>query len=292
MGSHGSLPSVLGPALDAPHHSGARRRFVLAGSVVSEPGEPLSGLLDSPSSVRRHFASSVAHLGSAELIGAMTFHGVAVALVDLAVSLQILSGCALDLDPRRILVHIDNGSIVLIAVPHAGSDSLHVDVSGPSGWAAGFPGAVPVSDRGLADHVAAWLVCALTPLAEQVEPIDPAARWGAVADLVAVLTAQHQRDHALPVDETWARVDAVVAGLRARRPHPHEAPGRLMVAGGDGPDLALTRRSTCCQWYRAARDLGGVSVSEARCADCPALDPATNRARLGALARAGRLVAP
>ena len=41
-----------------------------------------------------------------------------------------------------------------------------------------------------------------------------------------------------------------------------------------------------------ARQLGEDSVTEARCADCPALDPAVNVVRLAALAKSGDLANP
>ena len=124
------------------------------------------------------------------------------------------------------------------------------------------------------------MVHALEPLAQAVEPHDPALRWGAVADLVAVLAAARIRAHQLDPDAIWARADDVIAALRALRPHPIEVPGRL------------GRRSTCCEWYRAARHLGEPSVTDARCADCPSLDPAVNVVRLAALAQSGDLANP
>ncbi|MCU1499432.1 MAG: hypothetical protein JWM47_3385 [Acidimicrobiales bacterium] len=259
----------LAALLAALDHPGARRRF------TATPGGPPDGVDWVPWGAARPEAP-VAGLGIGipELTGSMAFHGLAAPVVDLATSLFVTSGVTVELDAEGLWVRSEGPSVTEVAVD-GGRPVREVD----------------------ADEVAAALADVLDPAVAGVEPHDEPLRWGSVADLVTVIALARGRAHGLDPDETWARAAAVVAGLRARRPHPDATPERLRVTGPDGAPLTLTRRSTCCQWYRAARQPAdatgaGPSVTDARCADCPSLEAATNIARLAALAASGGLANP
>lgn len=273
--SAGSGPSPsLAEVLAAIEHPAARRRFRAAPDASVGPGWTVLGDELAPERIAaRAAADPVASLGIGELTASMAFHALAVAPVDLLVAALVVADVVLTVDPGAVLLRHEGTGVAEAAIEAA--------VATPSG------------DDGT-DRVAAALVDLLDPLAVGVVPLDVPARWGAVADLVAVLGSVRRRDHRLDVDRTWQAIDGVVDGLRARRPHPDERPVRL--DGPAGPDggqrLGLARRSTCCQWYRAARHLGEPSVADARCADCPSLDVATNLARLDALAAADGLARP
>lgn len=234
----------------------------------------------------RRATDSVAALGIDELSAYLAFHALAVAVVDLGVGLLLTAGRVVPVEPSDLLVRFDGASVVDVVVP---ADNVAAVVHGHVGHrdrvdpdAAERPG-----------RLASWLVLALGPLVAAVEPVEPAPRWGAVADLVAILALVRQRAHDLPADEVWSTAMAVVDELRSLRPHPAERPTRLAVPSPSGGEpLLLARRSTCCQWYRAARRLDEASVADARCADCPSLEPGTNVARLAMLAYRGDLAAP
>ncbi|MBA3281742.1 MAG: hypothetical protein H0U29_05880 [Acidimicrobiia bacterium] len=304
-GSAGARSRVLAAALATLDHPAARRRFVAenhsGGGGRDDGGRPdrvtWAQFIDPVAVARRRAADQIDGLGIAELTGAMAFHAVAVPVVDLVVSLLVVYGCAIDLDPYDLVLGMDGDRVVEVVVPEAAVRAVFSDPAGPTAVAAGGIGTgwlVDASADDLADRVAALLIAALDPVVALVEPVDAAHRWGAVADLVAVLAAGRQRAQHLPVEPTWAAIYRVVASLRDRRPHPAERPGRLAVPApaGGGQVLALARRSTCCQWYRASRPLGEPSAANARCADCPSLDPDTNVSRLAALARTGDLGRP
>jgi hypothetical protein len=251
-------------------HPGARRRFGVGPGPEGDGWRSFASACTPAAVADRAAADPVARLGIDELSGAMAFHGPAAGLVDLVVSALVVRGVGLLIDAEQVAVRFEGPSVVAARVAVAAL------VAGPR--------AAPV--------VAGSLVGALGPLVAAVAPHDEALRWGAVADLVAVVAAGRCRAQGLDAEATWAVADAVVAALRELRPHPAAGPARLAVEGPDGRPLALARRSTCCQWYRAARHLGKDSVADARCADCPSLDPATNAARLAALARSGDLAVP
>lgn len=255
----------------------------------------------------RQATDPVAALSIEELTASMAFHALAVAVVDLAVGLAVTAGRLVPVDPGDLLVRLEGVSVVEVVVP-VDRDNLRSAVAVGT-----FPDRVGRASRGgcasevddvvsvagpadvadLPGRLASWLVAALDPLVAAVEPVEPAQRWGAVADLVAVLALVRQRLHHLPIEAVWATVSAVIDELRALRPHPTERPTRLAVpVAGCGDPLALARRSTCCQWHRAARQLDEGSVADARCADCPSLDAATSVTRLAALAACGDLAAP
>lgn len=264
-------PPSLAEVLAAIDHPAARRRFRAA---PVGPGWTVLGDELAPERIAaRTAADPVAQLGIGELTASMAFHALAVAPVDLLVAALVVADVVLAVDPGAVLLRHEGTGVAEVGIGSA--------VPSPSG------------DDG-PDRVAAALVDLLDPLAVGVLPLEVPARWGAVADLVAVLGSVRRRDHRLDVDRTWEAIDGVVDGLRARRPHPDERPVRLDGPAGPGGDrwLGLARRSTCCQWYRAARHLGEASVAEARCADCPSLDRTVNIARLGALAATDDLARP
>ncbi len=257
--------SSLAVALAALHHPAARRRYRLADDAdfltvaADDRGwRPLGGLFTREAVAERGAEDPVTSLGFAELTGTMTFHALAVPLVDLVVSLLLVSDLLVEPLPGVVLVRFEGPKVIEVALDPSSS----------------------TVDAPTADQVADALVASLDPLVGAIEPQEPALRWGAVADLVCVLAAARIRAHELDPEATWERMDGVVAGLRARRPHPTEAPGRV------------GRRSTCCEWYRAARQLGEPSITDARCADCPSLDPIVNVVRLAALAESGDLANP
>lgn len=271
----GPGPPSISATLTGLEHPGARRRFrpARAGDTADPGLVSVADLLDPAAVARRRVADPVATLGIEELTGSMAFHAVAAPLVDLAVGALVTADVVLEAIPGELLLRVEGVGAVEVVVPAEATVAPAAAADGPAA-------------------VADWLVRALDPLVPLVAPVDEALRWGAVADLAVVLALGRQRAQALPVDRTWARAIAVVAELRARRPHPGTGPTRLAVPGPDGVELALARRSTCCQWHRAARHLGEPSVADARCADCPSLDEAVNVARLTALAAAGDLAAP
>lgn len=256
---------ALAPALAALNHPPSRRTYRVAADadfLATEEGDqgwrPLGGLFTREAVVEHAAADPVASLGIAELTGTMVFHALAVPLVDLVVGLVLVSNATVDPIPGVVLVRFQGPSVVEVAL-----DASSVLIAEPT-----------------AEQLALALAGALDPLVAVVEPHDAALRWGALADLVCVVAGARLRAHGLDPDDTWDRAEGIVASLRSDRPHPTEAPGRP------------GRRSTCCEWYRAARHLGETSVADARCADCPSLDPAVNASRLAALAEAGDLANP
>ncbi|QXC61134.1 hypothetical protein KSP35_22955 [Aquihabitans sp. G128] len=257
-------------------HPDARRRFVVAPATGSAPeadGWVRYDDLASAAAVRvRRRTDPVAGLGIEELTAAMAFHAVAVPVVDLAVSLLVLGGPQVRLRGRRLWARSEGHAVTEVAVDP--------EAFGPAEPASADP-----------DAAAADLVAVLGAAASLDEG-DVALRWGAVADLVVVLALVAARRHGRDQQVVRAQADAVVAGLRARRPHPDRPPGALAVPGPTGDVLVLAHRSTCCQWHRAARALDAATVAEARCADCPSLDAATCTARLAALAADGGLGEP
>ncbi len=282
----------LDEVLTSLQHPGARRRFgvgpgggrAIAGRRAADhdrvgPGgdhearPTLAAWAASGGPAARTAADPVAALDIVELSGALSFHGPAAAVVDLVVSALVVRGVVLAVGPADVTLGFEGPNVV---------EALVAPAIAPS--AAGADGPA---------RCAAALVAALDPLVDVVVPHDPELRWGAVADLAVVLAAGRARAHALDDDATWATALELVEHLRHARPHPVDPPVRLAVPVGEGePPLALARRCSCCQWHRAARHLGEASVADARCADCPSLDPAANVARLAALARRGDLVLP
>ena len=257
--------SALATALAALNHPASRRTYrvaedadFLATEEEDQGWRPLGGLLTREAVVEQTAADPVASLGIAELTGTMAFHALAVPLVDLVVGLVLVANATVDPIPGVVLVRFQGPSVIEVAL-----DPSSVLVANPT-----------------AEEIAIGLAGALDPLVAAVEPHDAALRWGALADLICVVAGARLRAHGLDADNTWDRAESIVAGLRSHRPHPTEAPSRL------------GRRSTCCEWYRAARHLGEPSVADARCADCPSLDPAVNASRLAALAEAGDLANP
>ena len=277
----GPLPvssPTLATGLASLNRSGARRYFRFDHATVPEPlaGEgwvSLGSLFTADQVAERARADPVASLGIDELTGTMVFHALAVPLVDLAVSLLTVAGLVVDVAPAMVWVRFEGPSVIEVAL-HSRTAAATMVTGG--------------------DQVAQWLVAGLEPLVDAVVPHDPALRWGAVADLVVVIANARARAHGLDAEAGWAASETVVTGLRNRRPHPQHRPGRVMVPAADpaGDVAVLARRSTCCEWYRAARHLGEDSVTEARCADCPALDPAVNVVRLATLAKSGDLANP
>ena len=275
---------ALATGLASLNRSGARRYFRFDYATVPEPvaGEgwvSLGSLFTADQVAERAGADPVASLGIDELTGTMVFHALAVPLVDLAVSLLTVAELVVDVAPAAVLVRFDGPSVIEVALR--------------SRTAAATMATTATTATG-GDQVAQWLVAGLEPLVDAVVPHDPALRWGAVADLVVVIANARARAHGLDAEAGWAASETVVTGLRNRRPHPQYRPGRVMVPAADpaGGMAVLARRSTCCEWYRAARHLGEDSVTEARCADCPSLDPAVNVVRLAALAKSGDLANP
>ena len=277
----GPLPvssPTLATGLASLNRSGARRYFRFDHATVPEPlaGEgwvSLGSLFTADQVAERARADPVASLGIDELTGTMVFHALAVPLVDLAVSLLTVAGLVVDVAPAMVWVRFGGPSVIEVAL-HSRTAAATMVTGG--------------------DQVAQWLVAGLEPLVDAVVPHDPALRWGAVADLVVVIANARARAHGLDAEAGWAASETVVTGLRNRRPHPQHRPGRVMVPAADpaGGMAVLARRSTCCEWYRAARHLGEDSATEARCADCPSLEPAVNVARLAALAKSGDLANP